>query len=95
MKDAIAPDEITFIALPSQRNLQDRGATEETLRRYAAAQWRIRQAQEQCAVVAVSILRPEEYRVMQQQYLRICSEARHARNEKLLKVFSEKCTKGL
>jgi hypothetical protein len=88
-------EEIKFIALPSARDIKRAGATEEQVRAYQAHQWRIRRAQEACAVAATQFLRPDDYRMHQQEYRMICEQARHKRNQALLAVFSETCTKGL
>lgn len=92
-KEAI--EEIKFISLPGARDISRMGATEEQVRSYQTAQWIIRRAQERCAVLATQFLRPDDYKRHQYEYRQAMQMARAKRNEALLAVFSETCTKGL
>jgi hypothetical protein len=101
--DKWSVEEVTFIALPSARDIEaaferleyyEKRRAGPVLDRYREAMWRIRRAQEQCAVVATQVLRPDDYRDAQREYRLKCDKARQERNTALLKVFSEKCTKG-
>lgn len=95
MKESNGIEEVVFIALPSARDLKRAGAKQEVIDRYQRHQWAIRRAQEACAIAATEALRPDEYRAHQREYRYKVEQARHERNQKLLAVFSETCTKGL
>jgi hypothetical protein len=87
--------EVNFLALPSLDQLKRAGMTEAQAGAYRTAQWRIRQAQESCAVVAAEILRPQDVTDAKHELREAMYTARRKYREHCLSVFSEKCTKGL
>lgn len=95
--------EVNYIALPSVEDVKRAQARagqftndeNPTLRRYEAALWRIHHQQRKAAVIAAEIIRPQDMRGPKDAYRAAVSVARDTYEQAALKVFSERCTKGL
>lgn len=95
-------EEIKFLALPTASQLERQMRDEDhpiksrsIIERYRLQQWRILQAQRKCAVIAVEIMRPQDFRRIHSEYQQAMRDLRARYEDNCVQVFSEKCERGL
>ena len=104
-------EDVIFLSLPSvaqfreatrsiptrhkwnSRDEQD--ARDSLIARYNNHAFRLRQIQEELAVIALQALRPVEYAKLNAAKLAQIASAKYKFREEAIKVFSEVCSKGL
>lgn len=103
-------DEIQFLSLPSLSQIKNEvdnhrfhgslkvtseDARNRLLERYKRRMYLVRAAQEDLAVIALEIMRPTDYGLLNHERKETIRTANRLFREAAIKTFSEKCTKGL